>query len=447
MAAGVRIYSGDDESTSGAASIADTASAAGTGPTRPAIDRVCCRSCGHVGLEQVLDLGDTPLANALLFEDELELPEAKYPLELGLCRACGLVQITQEVPPEAMFRDYAYFSSFSDTMVAHAKALTERLIAERGLEASSLVMELASNDGYLLQHYVRAGVPVLGVEPAQNIAAVARERGIETVSEFFGLELAQQLVAQGRRADALHANNVLAHVPDLNGFVAGIATVLKPQGLGVVEAPYLLDLIEHTEFDTIYHEHLCYFSLTALDGLFRRHRLQVVDVEHLPIHGGSLRVFVQRSDTPVAPVVSPRVAALLAREAAWGVLNPASYASFAGRVAELKSNLREFILKLRREDKKIAVYGASAKGSTLLNCFGLGRSHLDFVVDRSTIKQGRYTPGTHLKIHSPDQLLEDMPDYVLLLTWNFADEILQQQAEYRRRGGKFIIPVPEVHVA
>jgi SAM-dependent methyltransferase len=404
-----------------------------------------CRSCGHAHLSPVLDLGSTPLANALLTAEKLDQPEETFPLALAFCEACALAQITESVPPEKLFSDYLYFSSFSDTMVAHAKSLATRLTRERSLGAASLVVEIASNDGYLLQHYAREGVPVLGIEPAANIARVAEaERGIPTLCAFFGRDLAQRLAAEGRKADVLHANNVLAHVPDLNGFVQGVAAILKPSGVVVIEAPYAGDLVSGLEFDTIYHEHLFYFSLTALDRLFARHGLAIVDVEHVPIHGGSLRVFgARQSDS--APR-SARVEALLAKEASVGLASYAFYRDFGDRVKRLQETLSSLLGDLKAAGKRIAAYGASAKGSTLLNSSHIGSQVLDFVVDRSTHKQGRFTPGTHLRILPPEELLRSMPDYVLLLTWNFEAEILAQQAEYMKRGGRFIVPLPDVRV-
>jgi SAM-dependent methyltransferase len=408
-----------------------------------------CRSCGEMELTTILSLGQTPLANALLTSEQLDQPEETYPLDLVFCRRCALVQITETVPPEKLFREYLYFSSFSETMIRHARQIALQMVELRRLNEESLVIEIASNDGYLLQHYKEAGVPVLGIEPAVNIARVAgEERGIPTLCDFFGEALGQQLKDKGRLADIIHANNVLAHVADLNGFVRGIRLLLKDNGVAIIEAPYIKDMIDHCEFDTIYHEHLCYFSLTALNHLFERHGLSIQNVERLPIHGGSLRIFVNKRNehkTENEPV-SPAVHLLLSEEAEWGAGQVAFYEGFGARVERLRDELLALLQSLKGQGKHLAVYGASAKGSTLLNYFGINQEMVDFVADRSTIKQGYYTPGTHLLICAPEKLLEAMPDYVLLLTWNFVDEILEQQAEFRHCGGRFIIPIPEVRV-
>jgi SAM-dependent methyltransferase len=400
-----------------------------------------CRSCGSEHLELVLSLGRTPLANALLTQDELDKPELTFPLDLVFCPSCALVQITETVPPEQLFSHYLYLSSFSDTMVKHSEELANRLIKERKLDASSLAMEVASNDGYLLQFYKQAGVPVLGVEPAANIAKVAEEKGIPTLVRFFGEELGRELRDTKRQADIIHANNVLAHVADLNGFVAGIALALKKTGVAVIEAPHVKPMIERLEFDTIYHEHLCYYSLTALKPLFKRHGLEIVDVFEIPLHGGSLQVYAAHNGSP-----SDRVTKLFDDEKQAGVGDAEFYKDFGDKVRNLKKDLVAQLHDLTRKKSRIAAYGASAKGSTLLNYCGIGRETLEFVADRSTVKQGMYTPGTHLPIKAPEALLEEKPDHVLLLTWNFADEILEQQAAYRKQGGRFIIPVPEPQI-
>jgi SAM-dependent methyltransferase len=382
-----------------------------------------CRSCEEPNLDLVLSLGRTPLANALLTQKQLSEPEATFPLDLVFCPRCSLVQITETVPPKQLFSHYLYLTSFSDTMLRHSEDLVAQLVKSRRLDGNSRVIEVASNDGYLLQYYKKAGVPVLGIEPAANIAKVAEDRGIPTLPRFFDLALARELRDHDTRADVMHANNVLAHVADLNGFVAGLAQVLKENGVAVIEVPHVMPMVERLEFDTVYHEHLCYFSLSALQTLFERHRLAIVDVEEISLHGGSLQVHVAHSGRP-----SDRVTSLLERERASGVD---------------RLDLRTMLEDLKASGSKIAAYGASAKGSTLLNYCNIGRETLEFVADRSTVKQGFYTPGMHLPIKAPEALMAELPNHVLLLTWNFAAEILKQQAAYRDQGGRFIIPVPE----
>jgi len=404
-----------------------------------------CRSCGATTLDEILSLGRTPLANRLLTSEQLDETEPTYALTLVCCRSCSLVQILETVPPEVLFREYAYFSSYSDTMLRHAETIAGRLIRARELTAESLVVELASNDGYLLQYFLKQGITVLGVEPAENVARVAREtRGVPTLAEFFGARVAERLWEGGQRADVVIANNVLAHVAELNDFVAGVRTLLKEEGVAVIEVPYVKEMIDRTEFDTIYHEHLCYFSLTALVHLFHRHGLAVKDVERIPVHGGSLRLFVVHRD---ALGDDTGVRALLAEEAEWGVDRLAFYEGFGRAATVLKDRLYALLHDLKRGGKRLAAYGAAAKGTTLLNYCGIGPEILEFVVDRSPYKQGRYMPGVRLPIHPPERLLESAPDYVLLLTWNLADEIMEQQREYTVRGGRFIVPVPEPRIA
>lgn len=405
-----------------------------------------CRVCGGDHLEPVLDLGPMPLANAL-HDTKIELGDRgeRFPLALVRCDDCTLVQITETVSPEHLFSDYVYFSSLSDTMVNEARKLVARISAERRFDAHSFVVEIASNDGYLLQHYRDLGVPVLGIEPAANVAYVAEhERHIPTLSRFFTEELADRLARRGVRPDVIHANNVLAHVPDPVGFVRGIARMLRDDGEAVIEVPHVVEMIDRCEFDTIYHEHIAYFSLTALTHLFAKAELAVRDVETLPIHGGSLRLFVGKR-----PRTRPteRVTAMLERERAWGVSTSEVYAGFARRVAEVRTEVRGTLEGLAKQGRRVAAYGASAKGAMLLNALGIGPELVQYVVDKSDRKQGRMLPGVNVPISDPSRLLEEQPDDVLLLVWNLEAEILDQQAEYRRRGGRFLVPIPSPRFA
>jgi len=398
-----------------------------------------CRTCGGENLSVFLSLGDLPLSDGFVSAQQLAHDDARFPLDVAFCGDCSLVQILETVPPETLFgEDYPYFSSFTQTLLDHSAANVAARIAERRLGQQSLVVELASNDGYLLQYYAAKGIPVLGIDPAPGPVAAARAKGINTRLAFFGRELASELVAEGRRADVIHANNVLAHVADTNGFVAGIATLLADDGVAVIEVPYVRHLIDHGEFDTIYHEHLCYFSVTSLDRLFRSHGLFLESVELLEIHGGSLRLFVGKKDAPDASVTR-----FLAKERHDGVSRLAYYSSFSSRVRSIRADLARMLGELKRGGARIVGYGAAAKGTIMLNYVGIGPDTLDFVVDRNTHKQGRYVPGVRLPIEPPERILETQPDYVLILPWNFKDEIMAQQAEFRRRGGRFIVPVPQ----
>ncbi len=397
-----------------------------------------CRACGCPDLHRFLDLGETPLADRLLTSEWDCRAEPRFPLVVALCSECGLVQLTETVRPELLFADqYPYYSSVSRSVLDHAAANVASRLAERRLDRSSLVVEIGSNDGYLLRNYAAAGVTVLGVDPAEGPARAARAARIDTMAEFFTANLAHDIRQRRGEADIVHASNVLTHSDDLRGFVTGMSVLMKPDGVAVIEVPYLRDMVEGLQFDTIHHQHLCYFSLASLDRLLRGAGLFANRVERLAIHGGSLRVFAERREDRDASVTE-----LLAQERDIGIGTRRYFAGMAADARRLRDELVTMIGDLRGSGHRIAAYGAAAKGAALLNACGLGRHHIDFVADLSTHKQGLLMPGVHLPIRPPEALFEERPDYTLLLAWNFADEILAQQGAYREAGGKFIVPLP-----
>jgi SAM-dependent methyltransferase len=404
-----------------------------------------CRFCGAALTHTLVDLGMSPLCESFLAADQLDAMEPFYPLHVRVCPSCLLVQLPAYVAPEAIFREYAYFSAYSDSWVEHSRRYVEAISARLGLGPSSYVVELASNDGYLLQHFVAAGIPALGIEPAWNVAEAARARGVETLTEFFGLELARQLVADGRAADLVIGNNVLAQVPDLNDFVAGIAHLLKPGGVATLEFPHVVRLVEDGQFDTIYHEHFSYFSAGTVERIADAHGLRFFDVEELPTHGGSLRVYLARRDGP-ARERTPALASLLAREAAGGYDRLDGYTGFAARVERVKRDLLGFLIQAREKGQRAVGYGAPGKGNTLLNYCGIRTDLLEFTVDRNPYKHGRFTPGTHIPIFPPEHLLAERPDLVLILPWNLRPEISAQLAEVTRWGGRLVVAIPHLEV-
>ncbi len=411
--------------------------------TGMAIDHTRCRSCASEGLRLFLQLGKLPLPDGLLREDQLDGPEPRYPLDVAFCPTCTLVQLVGDVSAEEMFVDnYLYFSSFSDLLLEHARAHALELIESRGLDGDSFVVELASNDGYLLRNFVEQGVPVLGFDPAPGQARAANDIGVPTRQEFFGLEVADAMVAAGQQADVIIANNVMAHVPDLDSFVGGMARLLKPDGIITVENPSVDALIRETAFDTIYHEHVCYYSCTSVDALAERHGLHLNDVEAFPeLHGGTLRWYLSRH-----PGRSSEAQRRLDAERDAGMHWLRYYADFGVKVERLRADLLALLHRLKAEGASIAAYGAAAKGTIMLNYVGIDGDLVDFVVDRNTHKQGMYMPGVHLPILPAEALVERQPDYTLLLAWNFADEIIRQQGEYVAAGGRFIRPVPQPEV-
>jgi SAM-dependent methyltransferase len=398
-----------------------------------------CLGCGALSPNVFLDLGRTPLANSYL-DTETDLgKEETFPLAVGYCEFCQLVQLSETVPPERMFSEYAYYSSFSNSFLAHAQAIAQADISRFALGSHSLVLEIASNDGYLLQYFKQRGIGILGVDPAANLAEEANRKGIPTLCRFFGEDTAPAIIHDHGQADLVLGNNVLAHVPGINGFLKAVAACLKPDGAAVFEFPYLRELLDKTEFDTIYHEHVFYYSLSAIQKLARRTGLELWDVTLEPVQGSSLRVFLQH---PGTRPIEHRVDAMLNEERKCGLTDPARYASFGQRVRAFKNQLLSMLGEFKRVGKRVGAYGAPAKGNTLLNYCGIGRDLIEFTVDRNPYKQGKLLPGSHLPILPPEELLARMPDYALILPWNIADEIVGQQTAYLRAGGRFIVAVP-----
>ena len=405
-----------------------------------------CRFCASPLSHILVDLGMSPLCESYLSPSQLNRMEPFYPLRVYVCDRCWLAQLEEFVGPEEIFTDYAYFSSYSDSWLKHAENYTEAIVRRLGLGPSSFVVEAASNDGYLLQYVKARSIPCTGVEPTASTAAAARTKGIQIVEDFFGVRLAKELAAQGKQADLTAANNVLAHVPDINDFVAGFAVLLKAQGVATFEFPHLLKLIAENQFDTIYHEHFSYLSLTAVNRIFAANGLAVFDVEEHPTHGGSLRVLAQRSDTGQQPR-SARVEELLQREAQAGMLSASYYAGFQARTDQVKNDFLAFLLEAKRQGKTVAAYGAAAKGNTLMNYAGIRPDLISFVVDRNPAKQGKYMPGSRIPIVDEPRLRQENPDYIVILPWNLRAEVVQQLEYIRAWGGRFVTAVPELRIA
>lgn len=404
-----------------------------------------CRFCETPLRHTFVDLGMSPLCESYVSASQLNQMEPFYPLHVQVCDRCYLVQLDEYVSPEHIFTEYAYFSSYADTWLEHCKNYTNLMVERFHLDGQSHVIEVASNDGYLLQYFVEKKIPALGIEPAANVAKVAIEKGVPTLVEFFGVACARSLAAEGKQADLLLGNNVLAQVPDLNDFVAGMKILLKPQGVITIEFPHLMCLAAENQFDTIYHEHFSYFSFITAEKIFAAHGLTLFDVEELPTHGGSLRIYA-RHDHDSSKPISERALQLKQRELDAGLTDMAYYAAFEEQVKETKRKLLEFLIQARRAGKTVVGYGAPGKGNTLLNYCGVRTDFLDYTVDRNPYKQGKFLPGTHIPIFHPDKILETKPDYILILPWNFKDEIMKQMAVIRDWGGQFVVPIPEVKV-
>jgi len=410
-----------------------------------AAEGASCRLCGAVLRHTFVDLGMSPLCESYLGDGQLNAMEPFYPLCVYVCENCFLVQLQQYVSPETIFTDYAYFSSYSDSWLRHASNYVDAIVERFSYNDRSFVVELASNDGYLLQYFVKKGIPSLGIEPAANVAEAAVQKGVPTLVKFFGVETARELASQGKQADLVIANNALAQVPDLNDFVGGMKILLRPRGVVTVEFPHLMRLMEENQFDTIYHEHFSYFSFLTAEKIFAAHGLTLFDVDEIPTHGGSLRVYARHAEDE-SMLVGKKVTELREREIAAGLTRLGHYRNFSERVKETKRKLLDFLIQAKREGKSIAGYGAPGKGNTLLNYCGIRTDFLDYTVDRNIHKQGKFLPGTHIPILHPDRIRETKPDYVLILPWNLKDEIRQQMAYVGEWGGKLVVPIPEVEI-
>jgi SAM-dependent methyltransferase len=407
--------------------------------------RGACISCRAPLRRTFVDLGMSPLCESYVPLEKIDQMERFYPLHAYVCESCFLVQLEEFVSPEEIFTEYAYFSSYAESWVAHMRSYAEGISARLRLSKDSFVVEVASNDGYLLQHFVRMGIPVLGIEPAGNVAQAAIDKGVPTLVRFFGADLARELAAQGKRADLICGANVLAQVPDPNDFVQGLKILLKPGGAITIEFPHLLRLMAENQFDTIYHEHFSYFSWLSAEAIFARQGLALFDVEELPTHGGSLRIYARHAEDETRPLTA-RARELRALEIASGLQRVETYSGFGEKVKETKRKLLHFLIEVKRAGKKIAGYGAPGKGNTLLNYCGIRTDFIDFTVDRNPYKVGKFLPGTHIPIHAPEAIRAARPDYVLILPWNFKDEIVKQMAHIREWGGRFVVPIPEVRV-
>jgi len=404
-----------------------------------------CRFCGFVLKKIFIDLGKTPLANSYLKDFQIKKPEKKFPLKVYVCKNCFLVQLKEYESPAEIFSEYAYLSSYSTSWLKHAEDYVNMMIKRFNFNKKNLVMEIASNDGYLLQYFQQNKIPILGIEPAQNVAKIARRKGIPTINEFFGVKLAKSLINNKKMTDLVIGNNVLAHVPNINDFVEGIKLILKPNGIATIEVPHLLKLIKHNEFDTIYHEHFSYFSLTVLKQIFASHELLIFDVEEIPTHGGSLRIFIKHKQNKKF-VINRKIYSLISREKKYGLCKLSTYTKFERNIRKTKNELNRFLKKSKASSATVVGYGAPAKGNTLLNYCGIKSKHLSYTVDMSPYKQNLFLPGSHIPIKHPSEIMKTKPDYLLILPWNLKNEIMAQMNFIRKWGGQFVIPIPNLQI-